>query len=240
MVLRKNLRKKGLTVASGLAAAAVAAAVIIAVISLIPIIGRQAEEIGKDVPCEMTLIKAQGLKTVAGKVVDKSGNPPTINCPVEFRDVHEQNIENPDSGVKSLNSVMSNDVLFCWNRFGTKGDLYDSSTGTYCQPCKVLTIMSEEKLDRFVQYLDSEGYTAKFGPGANVPQDTRDYYDFYSFGGKKKEIAIVTTWGRLAGEKYLIYNERKQTGLLLYPFDNIGDLNCYSFEGRLNPTTYKR
>ncbi len=234
------MRKKSSLVVNGMVAAVLAAVVIIAVITIPNLVGKSAEKIGEETACEKSLMIANGLKTVAGKVVDKSGNPVAVNCPIEFKDVHEENIENPPSGVKNLNRVMSDDVLHCWNRYGDKDDLFDSTTGVYCTPCKVLKMMGEDKFEGLVQYMDSEGYIDKFGAGAIVSQASRTFYDFYSFGGKGKEIAIISTWGKLEGENYLIYNERKDTGLMLYPFDDIGNLDCYSFEGRLNPLKYKR
>ncbi|MBN2112249.1 hypothetical protein JW707_04070 [Candidatus Woesearchaeota archaeon] len=191
--------------------------------------------------CEKSLSINNNLKVISSKLADSLGNLMTINCQTEYKTIKEKNSDQDPS----LQREVADDVLDCWNLYGDKRNLFNQDTGTYCIICKSLEITEEDHIDNLLSYIRAKKATATqtyvqaFGGEVNIPQNAGNTYDTYRFT-KGSSTAVVVTFGKLAGANYLVLHQASGIGVLLYPYDSVANLNCYSFEGRQTALEFKR
>lgn len=214
---------------------------IIILITLPKKIADTSEQTAIRLACEKSLEINSGLKTVSQKLADGLGNIMTVNCQTEYKKYSERNSDREPS----LQREVADDLLDCWRLYGTKKGLFNQDTGTYCIICKSIEITNEDHIDNLLSYIRTKKATATqtyiqmFGGKDNIPQNAGNTYDTYRFT-QGDSTAIVMTFGQVSGANYLVFDKGDKIGMLLYPYETVTSLNCYSFEGRTTALEFKR
>jgi hypothetical protein len=226
---------------------AVFSVVVLLILIFVPRLTTQtAESAAMRAACEKSLDIQNNLRIFGDTVADNMGELSTINCATEYVEVDVP--RNPSEKEWEKVTMQIADHSFkCWDLYGDKDRLFAKGTGIYCMLCRSIDITDGTTLRRgLVGYMGQtrapnvEGgtYIQAMG-GADDFRGAEESYNFYSFK-PKTDTAIIVTYGGKLDAPYLVYNSRTQIGMIFYPYDEIGKLNCYRLEGRANSMEFMK
>lgn len=226
---------------------AVFSVIVLLVLIFVPrLTTKTAESAAMRAACEKSLELLNNLRIMGDTVADNMGDLRTINCATEYVEVDVP--RNPsEKEWEKVTMQIADHAFSCWDLYGDKDRLFAQGTGIYCILCKSVDITEGTTLRRgLVSYMGEtrapnvEGgtYVQAMG-GADDFREAEETYNFYSFK-PNTDTAIIVTYGGKLDVPYLVYNTPTQIGMIFYPYDEIGNLNCYRLEGRANSMEYKK
>lgn len=224
----------------GLIMAVMILVVTIALIAIPRMIGEAAEKAGESVACEKSLEINEGLRILGGSLTDSIGSAVAINCVTEYAETSKKGEE--------LTEEFAGHIHDCWKLYGGREKLFNQETGTYCIICKSIEVKETDRFEEgLVDFLKNKEpiikrgtYLARLGGESVLDAGADSRYNFYSFN-TRNSTALVVTFGTIGFTgNHLLYNTRTGIGMLLHPYDRVGELGCYSFEGKTTSLQYKR
>lgn len=202
-------------------------------------IGQTSEQGAVDAACDIALDISENLRVLGGSLADKQGNEIVLPCSTDYIST--------DSEGEDLAREFADHIYQCYTRYSKKKSLFDTSRGNYCIICKNFEMADSGAIENLVDYLKTKRnpsgekgtYEDHFGGERVFPETAESNYNFYSFE-RGDQIAVVFSFGNVENADYLIWDSIKETGILFYDYNDVGSLNCYSFEGRTNSLEYRR